>query len=58
MIDERKKMSKQPQPAPTASAASLALLLSKLVGRPGTIRLASSSAPPLSPPLPLPHQTT
>ena len=39
-------MFKQPPPAPTASAKALALLSSKLVGRPGTGSLPSTFAPP------------
>ena len=39
-------MSEQPPPAPTARAIALALLSSKLVGRPGTESLPSTFAPP------------
>ena len=45
MIDERKNVQTTP-PAPTASAVALALLQSKLVGRPSTESLPSTIAPP------------
>ena len=46
MIDERKEMSKQPPPAPTASAVGPCPTIKKLVGRPGTGSLPSTIAPP------------
>ena len=45
MIDER-KMSKQPQPAPTASAVGPCPTVIQIVGRPGTESLPSTIAPP------------
>ena len=40
------KMSKQPPPAPTASAISPCPTVIKIVGRPGTGSLPSTIAPP------------
>ena len=42
----RVKMSKQPQPAPTASAVGPCPTLIQIVGRPGTGTLPSTIAPP------------
>ena len=42
----RVKMSKQPPPAPTASAAGPCPTVIQTVGRPGTGRLPSTIAPP------------
>ena len=42
----RVKMSKQPQPAPTASAVGPCPTVIKIVGRPGTGSLPSTFAPP------------
>ena len=46
----RVKMSKQPPPAPTASAIGPCPTVIKIVGRPGTGSLSSTSAPPDHPP--------
>ena len=43
-------MSKQPTPAPTASAVGLCPTVIKIVGRPGTGSLPSTLAPPDLPP--------
>ena len=45
-IDERKKCSNNPHPHLQQAQYALALLLSKLVGRPGTGSLPSTIAPP------------
>ena len=42
----RVKMSKQPPPAPTASAVGPCPTVIKIVGRPGTVSLPSTFAPP------------
>ena len=42
----RVKMSKQPPPAPTASAVGSGPTVIQIVGRPGTGRLPSTIAPP------------
>ena len=42
----RVKMSKQPPPAPTASAVGPCLTVIQSVGRPGTESLPSTIAPP------------
>ena len=42
----RVKMSKQPPPAPTASAVGPCPTVIQIVGRPGTGRLPSTIAPP------------
>ena len=42
----RVKMSKQPQPAPTASAVSSCPTIIQIVGRPGTRSLPMAIAPP------------
>ena len=42
----RVKMSKQPPPAPTASAVSPCPTVIQIVGRPGTGSLSSTIAPP------------
>ena len=42
----RVKMSKQPPPAPTASAVGPCLTVIQIVGRPGTGSLPSTIAPP------------
>ena len=42
----RVKMSKQPPPAPTASAAGPCPIVIQIVGRPGTGSLPSTFAPP------------
>ena len=49
MIDER-KMSKQPPPAPTASAVGPCPTIIQIVGRPGTGSLPRTIAPPDHPP--------
>ena len=46
----RIKMSKQPLPAPTASAVGPCPTVIQIVGRPGTGRLPSTIAPPDHPP--------
>ena len=43
-------MSKQPLPAPTASAVGLCPTIIQIVGRPGTGRLPRAIAPPDHPP--------
>ena len=48
----RVKMSKQPPPAPTASAAGPCPTVIQIVGRPGTVSLPSTIAPPDPPPPP------
>ena len=48
----RVKMSKPPQPAPTASAIGPCPTVIKIVGRPGTGSLPSTIAPPDHPPPP------
>ena len=47
----RVKMSKEPPPAPTASAVSPYPTVIKIVGRPGTGNLPSTIAPPDHPPV-------
>ena len=42
----REKMSKQPPPAPTASAEGPCPTIIQIVGRPGTESLPSTIAPP------------
>ena len=42
----RVKMSKQPPPAPTASAVGPCPTVIQIVGRPGTVSLPSTFAPP------------
>ena len=42
----RVKMSKQPPPPPTASAIGPCPTVIKIVGRPGTVSLPSTIAPP------------
>ena len=46
----RVKMSKQPPPAPTASAVGPCPTVIQIVGRPGTGSLLSTIAPPDHPP--------
>ena len=48
----RVKMSKQPPPAPTASAEGPCPTIIQIVGRPGTGSLPSTIAPPDHPRLP------
>ena len=48
-IDESKKMSEQPPPAPTANAVGPCPTVIKIVGRPGTGSLPSTFAPPDQP---------
>ena len=48
----RVKMSKQPPPAPTASAVGPCPTVIQIVGRPGTGSLHSTIAPPDHPPPP------
>ena len=52
----RVKMSKQPPPAPTASAVGPCPTVIQIVGRPGTGSLPSTFAPPDHPPPPPPCQ--
>ena len=47
----RVKLSKQPPPAPTASAVGPCPTVFKIVGRPGTGSLPSTFAPPDHPPV-------
>ena len=52
----RVKMSKQPPPAPTASAEGPGPTIIQIVGRPGTGNLPSTIAPPDHPQLDLKHK--